>query len=285
LNKNVNLKKVIDELYNTFKEQKILEIESNNLESKYDDFRLLYNEYHDGILMYQLQKEKVWDKAVLDTIGLNKFYQKNTSNYMWENRISIKIYSAKNDKIKQKVLRKLKWGFDDEELLKEINKNSVLNLSIEELICGKGDNSLVDKSIFNLEDFDFNSLKAGDTYAAGTDQIILIKDILPRSVKSLNEIKGIVISDYQSFLEKQWIDELRQKYNIIINEELLLLVKNQELKITSDEANKNVNTQLKNISFQNAFINASQELGNAKDVYFGWNRNIYNTELKPHVED
>ena len=104
-------------------------------------------------------------------------------------------------------------------------------------------------------------------------------------MKSLSEIKGIVIADYQSFLEKKWIDELRQKYNVVINEELFLLVQNQELKITSDEPNKDVNTQLENISFQNAFMKASQELGNAKDVYFGWNRNIYNTELKPHVED
>ena len=52
-----NLNSVIEQLYNTFKEQKILEIESNNLESKYDDFRLLYDEYHDGILMYQIQKD------------------------------------------------------------------------------------------------------------------------------------------------------------------------------------------------------------------------------------
>ena len=103
--------------------------------------------------------------------------------------------------------------------------------------------------------------------------------------KAINEIKGIVISDYQSFLEKQWIDELSQKHHVFIDEELLLLVKNQELKITSNEAYKDANTQLKNISFQNAFITASEKLGNAKDVYFGWNGHIYNTELKPHVED
>lgn len=279
LNKKADMNTVKNELYDTFKAQKILEIESNNLESKYDEFRLLYREYHDGILMYQLQKEKVWDKAVEDTLGLFSFYEKNKSNYMWGDRLAVKLYSAKNDKIFKKVLRKLKWGVDDDELLKEINKNSALNLSMEEFICAKGDNSLVDSSIFNLEDFDFNSLKTDDIYSTGTNQIILIREVLPKSIKLLNEIKGLVISDYQSFLEKEWLDDLSQKYNIIINEDLFLLAQKKELNIfeQSSAENKQLNNKL---TFSNAFDVAVKKLGSSKNVYFGWNGNIYNTELK-----
>ena len=72
-----NIINIVDELYETFKESVLLEIESANLEEKYDDFRLLYNEYRDGILMYQLQKEEVWDLAVKDTVGLENFYNLN----------------------------------------------------------------------------------------------------------------------------------------------------------------------------------------------------------------
>ncbi|MAQ69499.1 MAG: hypothetical protein CMD23_00185 [Flavobacteriales bacterium] len=279
LNKKTDMNTVKSELYDTFKAQKILEIESNNLESKYDEFRLLYREYHDGILMYQLQKEKVWDKAVEDTLGLFGFYENNQSNYMWDNRLYVKIYSAKNNKIAQKVLRKIKWGTKDDDLLKDFNKTSALNLSIEELTCAKGDNNLIDETIFNVEDFDFHSLKIGDSYSTAAHQIILIEDILPRSVKSLNEIKGVVISDYQSFLETEWLNELSQKYNVIINEDLFLLAQNKEVNIL--EENSITSNQIDDQStFEKAFEIAVKKLGSSKDVYFGWNGNIYNTELQ-----
>ena len=103
-----NYNSIVDELYNTFKEQKILEIESTNLENKYDDFRLLYNEYHDGILMYQLQKDEVWDKAITDTLGLQTYFSENQQNYVWPNRLDAHIYSCKDVNIRKKVLRKLK---------------------------------------------------------------------------------------------------------------------------------------------------------------------------------
>ena len=47
------------------------------LENKYPDFRFLMNEYHDGILLFDLTDKMVWTKAVQDSIGLSKFYDKN----------------------------------------------------------------------------------------------------------------------------------------------------------------------------------------------------------------
>ena len=276
LNKTTDLNTVINELYETFKAQKILEIESDNLESKYDEFRLLYREYHDGILMYQLQKEKVWDKAVVDTLGLFSFYEKNKSNYMWGNRVSVKIYSSKNDKIAKKVLRKLKWGIDDQDLLNDINSQSALNLSIEDSIFSQGDNPLVDELFFDVE---WDSLAADEFFYNNDNKVIYLSEILPKSVKSLNEIKGLVISDYQSFLEQEWLDQLSQKYNVVINKALFLLAQKKEIDIL-----ENIGVEKKQFNntttFSNAFDSALQKMGSSKDVYFGWNGNIYNTELK-----
>ena len=48
-----------------------------------------------------------------------------------------------------------------------------------------------------------------------------MNDFLPASKKELQDIRGKVIADYQSYLEREWIAELRKKYSVIINTEVL----------------------------------------------------------------
>ena len=283
LNKNnIDLKTVIDQLYSTFKEQKILEMESNHLESKYDEFRLLYNEYYDGILMYQLQKEKVWDKAISDTLGLVSFYEKNKSDYVWPNRVSVKIYSTKDQKILSRVHKKIRSGYDDDRLLKLINKSSSLNLSsIEDSVFIKGDSQVIDHFIFNQL---WSDLEEGEIYVDVENTCLYVLDkIMPSSFKSLNEVRGLVISDYQSFLEKEWLDELAKKHIVVINQELFALAKREEIDLV-EQGSKNY-IDYSNLSFQDAFFETLTLLGSSKDVYFGWRGQIFTTELAPHVED
>ena len=185
--KNIdNYNSIVDELYNTFKEQKILEIESANLENKYDDFRLLYNEYHDGILMYQLQKDEVWDMAISDTIGLQQYYSDNKTNYVWPNRVQAKIYSCSDINILKRVQRKLKRGSDSQNLLNTINKSSTLNLSLNEDIFAPGDNSLIDKFIFDVS---FDKLSQDDMIITTDNNIIFIDSLLNSSYKLLEDVK------------------------------------------------------------------------------------------------
>jgi len=286
LNSKVDFNKVVDELYSTFQEQKILDLESNNLQYKYDDFRLLYNEYHDGILMYQLQKEKVWDKAIADTSGLFKFYDNNKSNYMWSNRIVVKKYFSNNSKIHNKVIRKIKWGSSDDQILKDINRSSALNLSVKKNIYAQGDDQVVDKLIYNKN---FKELSVGDIFMDNENNTIFyIVDLLPVSAKKIDEIKGIVISDYQSFLEKVWLEELRKKHTVVIDGKLFSQMQKDGYD-SSVFSQINASSQIENSfmknDFSSYFSNTVAKLGASKDVFFGWKGDLYTTEIKPHVEE
>ena len=174
-----NYNSIVDELYNTFKEQKILEIESTNLENKYDDFRLLYNDSQDGILMYQLQKDEVWDKAITDTLGLQTYFSENQQNYVWPNRLDAHIYSCKDVNIRKKVFRKLKRGVTGTKLLNDINKSSSLNLSMQDGVFANGDNSLVD-IVFSIP---FDSIQQGHIVLAPDNHIVYIDSLRPTSYK------------------------------------------------------------------------------------------------------
>ena len=75
------------------------------------------------------------------------------------------------------------------------------------------------------------------------------------------------------------MNELSQRYNVIINEDLFLLAQNKEVNIL--EENSITSNQIDDQStFEKAFEIAVKKLGSSKDVYFGWNGNIYNTELQ-----
>jgi peptidyl-prolyl cis-trans isomerase SurA len=59
----------------------------------------------------------------------------------------------------------------------------------------------------------------------GKTKILVVNAIIPPAQKSLNETQGQVTADYQNFLDKQWIDTLRAKYQVSINRDVLQLVK------------------------------------------------------------
>ena len=267
---------IVDELYNTFKEQKILELESSNLEYKYAEFRLLYNEYHDGILMYQLQKDEVWDKAISDTLGLQQFFAENQKKYIWPNRVDAKIYTCKNLNILKKVKRKLKRGVVGEKLLNDINKSSSLNLSVINDVFVPGDNPIVDKFVFDVT---FDSLSKDDLMVISENSVLYIDSLLPTSYKMLEDVKGIVISDYQAFLEKEWLSKLKKKHEIIINNKLFVLAQTGALSSNigdTDSIQENIDVVT---SFSSIFAKTVSLLGSSKDTFFGWNGQIYNTEI------
>ena len=278
LSKEINVRELVDQFYNTFKEQRILELETNNLENKYNDFRLLIDEYHDGILLFNLSEEKVWNKAIKDTLGLSQFYEKNKHNYMWPNRFSLKIFSAKDEVIYKKLVRALnRNGFSDDKLLEKLNKNSELNVSVESGIFSYNDNDMIDENLFSM---DFSEVKQGDLIKiANTNQVVLILDILPSSVKLLSEIKGIVISDYQVVLEEEWVRDLRLKYDVDLNNDLLSLVKAGQ--VNTESTSSTFNNKFDCHNFETCFLNVGQFFGYSNTVFFGWNNVIYTTELNP----
>ena len=66
----------IETIYNKYVANEIVEFEKTQLERKHPAFKALLKEYRDGILLFDITDQKVWSKAVKDTTGLQKFYNK-----------------------------------------------------------------------------------------------------------------------------------------------------------------------------------------------------------------
>ncbi|MFN6945190.1 MAG: peptidylprolyl isomerase [Cytophagaceae bacterium] len=104
-------------LYQEFVEESNIKYEEEHLEDKYEDYRMLVNEYRDGILLFQLMDERVWSKAIQDTSGLRKFFNENNDMFKWEARAKATIYSLNSEE----SLSKLKEELKNEKFL--VNKN------------------------------------------------------------------------------------------------------------------------------------------------------------------
>ncbi len=210
----------VNRSYERWKNQIIIGYEDARLEESYPDFRLLMNEYRDGILLFELTEQKVWSKAVKDSAGLAEFYEANKQNYMWPIRYQSEIYYAADAKIAKALRKDLKKGkLDPAALAEKYNKDSQLNLKIETGTFIGSDNELLTnhtpKSTGLSEDIPYNG------------QVVIIRTlrILDPAPKTLAEGKGQITSDYQNYLEAEWIKSLRARYPVEVNKEVLHSIK------------------------------------------------------------
>ena len=208
-----------DNLYLDFLDKSLFVYEESQLENKYPDFKVLLNEYREGILLFDLTNKNVRKKAVEDSLGLIKYFSDNSDSYQWETRLSASIYTCIDLSTAKKVkslLYKLNRGsIENSAILEKINKDSPLNLSIESNNFLSGDNKYVDM-------IDWKKGISKDIVTDdGSYVIINVNEVLPAGNMTLNAVKGKVISDYQKFLDDQWILYLRDKYKYSVNKDLL----------------------------------------------------------------
>lgn len=211
----MSVKQFVNNKYNTWQDEIIIEDEKSRLADKYPAYKALLQEYHDGVLLYEIMKDKVWDKAIKDTTGLQNFFKQNNDKYQWPERVEAKIFSSDKKEMIDSALSLVKLDtLGLKEILSNVNSDSQLNISGEQ---GKYIQSktafLKDRSLEEgiNEIFEFD----------GKYYLVVVEDFLAAGNKSLKEARGAAIQDYQEHLEKEWLKTLREKHEITVNEEVL----------------------------------------------------------------
>ena len=215
-----DIRQFVNGMYKTFVNQTLLDYEDTQLEYKYPEFKALVKEYRDGILLFELTDQKIWSKAVKDTLGLAEFYKTRKNNYMWDTRVDATLYTLNTtDKNTVAELREnLKKGITDNELLEQTNTDSSILLTTDRRQFAKEDNAYVDAVKWE-KGISKDIVEDGKTY------IVYINEIVAPEPKKLDEARGLITADYQNFLEERWIKELRQKYPYSVNQEVLSSIK------------------------------------------------------------
>ncbi|MCS7017788.1 MAG: peptidylprolyl isomerase [Cytophagales bacterium] len=306
------LKNFVQELYEKFVEQCLIEYEEAHLAEKYPDYAYLVNEYREGILLFKIMEERVWGKALTDKEGLEKFFANNRERYRWPERAQVSIFTVSSWDVLQKLKEEYKkdyyfdsdlsglgqlqygikqtlpdsasmrtlaqllnflrrdttslvelsvsyaprenkqiaaarlqvlkqqltnagieplrlvealqpirpspepkaqltvYGRSKKIMVQNFNRETPLSVQLTEGLFGRGENALVDATEWKKGAYELQ--------ATGKWHWVIIHEIQPARLKELSETRGIVVADYQQFLENEWLKELEQRYPLHLNE-------------------------------------------------------------------
>ena len=221
---NRKLEEVVKSSNGTLTQEQLLDQRADSLSAVDPEMRYLIKEYHDGLLLYEVSNQHVWDKAAKDEQALANYFKKNKKKYTWdEPRFKGMAYHVKQQGDVKEVadcVKKLKFDDWNEALRKTFNNDSIIRIRVEKGLFKKGDNALVDREQFKVADAKVDSVK-GYPIDATYGKII-------KKPEDFTDVRGLVTADLQDELERQWVADLRRKYSFTVNEEVLKTVNKHE---------------------------------------------------------
>ncbi|AXT60598.1 peptidylprolyl isomerase [Aquimarina sp. AD10] len=213
----------IEKMYAKYESTTLLKYYEEHLENDNQDYANVINEYRDGLLLFDLMESKIWNASKTDTIGLKKYYEEHKDEYVQNETYKVLRASSSKREALEKVKKLLEKKVAVEEIKKEVNKGDIVLVlfSEEELIKGE------DKLPKNFKAQEDNiTLLQEDNFAT----LILVKEVLPSRVKTFEETKGELINNFQEDIERKWLDELKDKYAVKVNQKALKKIKKELLK-------------------------------------------------------
>jgi peptidyl-prolyl cis-trans isomerase SurA len=212
---------IIEQKMDAFTEKEILAYEDSQLENKYEDFRFLINEYHDGILLFEVSNNEVWEKASKDTEGLARYFNEHKADYRWEKQhFKGHVISCKDKATLKAAKAIVKRSHNDsiDKYLRTRLNDSIQYVKVEKGLFAQGENKAVDK-------YGFKDKKAKFEPTKEYPYVFVVGKNLKNNPEDYSDVRGLVTADYQEYLEKEWIAALRAKFPVEIDQNVLKTVR------------------------------------------------------------
>ena len=205
--------------YNKYIDDAIIAFEDSRIESKVPELGYLLQEYHDGIMLFNLMDQKIWSQAAKDTVILDKYFEDHKAQYVWGPRIEALVVSTPDKELANKA-----YTFANDFASGKVSADKIwqsicpdtvqpcLNCQIN--LFEKGDNQILDSLSWDKGVTPIVNREGKYGFFVKTKQ-------LEGRPKTYEESKGTVIADYQQFLEDQFVKDLKKKYAVVVNEKAL----------------------------------------------------------------
>ena len=286
----------MNSLFDQFVEKTVMQYEVDKLISSDMEFKMLLNEYYEGILLFDIMEREVWTRATSDTLGLRSYYEAHKELFRRGESADAEIFNTDDEALRRKirdteldkdqyviveteisdytaipegcagVMKKMqnledgyiilagneqKNGVMLDSISKYLVKNgiekaniktkhtedypnsvllsinskskkslellyntkSALTLQVDQGKYEKGDHPLLDSVVWQPGLYDIDR---DNRY-----YLVRIKNILPPEQMMFDEARGKIITRYQDYLEKNWIEALKSKYIVELNHQAL----------------------------------------------------------------
>ena len=211
--------------YDEFVIERLTAYEDTQLEKKHPKFKSLMQEYRDGILVFEIMQNEIWEKAAQDTTGIKNYYEAHKEDFRYPVRYKGNLFKCKDMAIAQQV-----YDYVEEDSLSaksirgRLNETSQLNVYLKTHTFNSETTEAFRKGKPKKKKFKVRKFKPGLNKIFernGEYYVFDVEEVLPPRARQFSEAKGLVTAAYQNKLESEWIDELRGKYDIVVNREVL----------------------------------------------------------------
>lgn len=210
--------RAVEQMLGIMEDDAVLDQERSLLPQKYPDYRNLINEYRDGMLLFEISNRKVWDGASKDKEGLEAYFQANKSKYKWDApKYKGLLIQVTNDSIAEGVKNSLK-NLGSDTIVKALRDEFGKNIRVEKVLVAKGDNAKVDALVFGVKP---ETEKADSRFPV----CFVANGEIISAPQEAADVRGQVTADYQNVLEEKWVAELKAKYPVKINKNVLKKIK------------------------------------------------------------
>lgn len=213
---------IVQSQFDAFLENELKRYHEDNLENDNEEFRRIITEYRDGLLLFDLMEDRIWNAVKQDSAGIEAFFNSNRGRYTWPQRVKAIIATASSESDLKKVAEAMSSSDKLEEIQEKVDSELLSEVVFTEGVMQKGDRKLPDA-------YEFKNGMSGIMMHNNTFHLIKGIEILAPAQKTLDEARGRVISDFQNYKEEQWLKELSEKYEIEINQSVLKKVKKELL--------------------------------------------------------
>ncbi len=195
-------------LWEKYKSAAALDYYRKHLAETNADFKYQIQEFKEGNMLFEIMEKKVWSQAAVDSVGLRQYFNTHRQQYKWLSSADVLLMTCSSEKLAQETIQNLKAG---------INWRSLIETKQNELQADSGRFELAQlNSIDNPTPGQFSSITKNED---GTVSFIRYDTIYSAGeLRDFENSRGAVINDYQTVIENKWLNELRKKYPVKINE-------------------------------------------------------------------
>jgi peptidyl-prolyl cis-trans isomerase SurA len=218
IKKYINKESLLIDMYVKFKNETLKNYFKERLEVENTEYATIINDYRNGLLVYDVMNKNIWQIAKTDSTGLKDYYETKKNNYKWKKRLDVDIYSSSDEITTKQVQTLLMRGEELVTIKKQINSDGKINvITVSDVF--EIDQSELPEDL--IPEKGVSDIKLNDGFYV----VVNIKEVIEPTLKEFDEVRGTVISDFQTEIEKKWMQSLRDKYEVKINNKSLKKLK------------------------------------------------------------
>lgn len=201
----------VTDQYELFKAGEIIRWEEEHLEEKYPEYRMLLREYREGILYFQLMEEEIWNRASDDTVGQRQYYEQHKEKYRGAPSASAKVYAMPDSASAVLLEKRMRSGEAADSVLSELSSSKFAPVLPVDVFWEEGDKSPWQHIPQQIGIYRENIMNKW--------YVVEVTEVNKEGIRPFDKCRGQVISDYQQYLEQEWVKKLKEKYPVKRNEQ------------------------------------------------------------------